>query len=198
MRNTIDERIRQKLHEKGILFEQVVDGLAEDGINELFNVDEWLEMFGVKNVDVTKKPVVDVRAWQSMKLSEIREKLYEIKPSDFEELVRELMHYLGYPNVKVTGKSHDGGIDVLSTRNTDKGVERVAAQCKRYRGNVSVHTARDYFGAISNDKSIKLGFLVTTGEFTAECLQFCESSGMIRAISGIEFAKYVKQFGLST
>lgn len=198
MKDTIDDRIRQKLREKGILFEQIVDGLAEEGIDELFTVNDWLEIFGVKNVEVAKKPVIDVKIWQSMSLSEIREKLYEIKPSEFEELVRELMHYLGYPNVKVTGKSHDGGIDVLSTRNTPNGIERVAAQCKRYRGNVSVHAARDFFGAISNDKSIKQGFLVTTGEFTAECLQFCQSSGMIRAISGIELAKYVQQFGLHT
>jgi superfamily II DNA or RNA helicase len=196
MRDTIDDRIRQKLREKGLLFDKVVDGLAEEGIDELFTVNEWLEMFGVKKVEVAKKPFVDVKIWQSMSLSEIRDKLYEITPADFEGLVRELMHYLGYPNVKTTGKSHDGGIDVLSTRNTADGIERVAAQCKRYRGNVSVHAARDFFGAISNDKSIKQGFLVTTGEFTSECLQFCQSSGMIRAISGIELAKYVKQFGL--
>jgi len=149
-------------------------------------------------IDVTKKPVVDAKIWQSMSLSEIRDRLYEVTPSDFETLVRELMHYLGYPNVKVTGKSHDGGIDVLSARNTTNGIERVAAQCKRYKGNVSVSVGRDFFGAISNDKSIKQGFLVTTGEFTAECLQFCQSTGIIRAISGIELAKYVKQFGLRT
>ncbi|MEW6029720.1 MAG: SNF2-related protein [Chloroflexota bacterium] len=196
MKDTIDERIRQKLREKGILFEQIVDGLAEENIEELFTVNDWLEMFGVIKVEVTKKPVMDAKIWQSMSLSEIREKLYEISPADFETLVRELMHYLGYPNVKVTGKSHDGGIDVLSTRNTPDGIERIAAQCKRYRGNVSVSIARDFLGAISNDQSIKQGFFVTTGEFTAESLQFCMSSGKIRPISGIELAKYVKQFGL--
>lgn len=198
MKNTVDERIRLKLREKGFLFEKIVDGLVEENIDELFTVNDWLEVFGVKKVEITKKPVIDIKIWQSMGLSEIREKLYKITPSDFELLVREIMHYLGYPNVKVTGKSHDGGIDVLSTRNTPNGIERVAAQCKRYQGNVSVSVARDFFGAISNDQSIKQGFLVTTGEFTAECLQFCMSSGKIRPISGIELAKYVKQFGLHT
>jgi superfamily II DNA or RNA helicase len=196
MKDTVDERIRQKLQQKGILFEQIVDGLAEESIEESISNDEWLEIIGVKKMEVEKEPIIDIKVWQSMSLSEIREKLYEIKPSEFEELVKQVMHYLGYPNVKVTGKSHDGGIDILSTRNTADGIERVAAQCKRYRGNVAVHAARDFFGAISNDKSIKEGFLVTTGEFTSECLQFCQSSGMIRAISGIELAKYVKQFGL--
>lgn len=196
MKDTIDERIRQKLREKGVLFEQIVDGLAEENFEELLTVNDWLEMLGVKKVDVAKKTIVSAKAWQSMSLAEIRDKLYEISPSDFEGLVRELMHYLGYPNVKVTGKSHDGGIDVLSTRNTSNGIERVAAQCKRYRGSVSVSVARDFFGAISNDKSIKQGFLVTTGEFTNECIQFCQSTGMIRSLSGIELSKYVKQFGL--
>jgi len=196
MKDTIDDRIRNKLREKGILFEKIVDGLAEDGIDELLTTNDWLEILGVKKVEVSKKPIVDIKNWQSMSLPEIRGKLYEISPSDFEDLVKELMHYLGYPNVKVTGKSHDGGIDVLSNRNTPDGIERVAAQCKRYRANVTVHAARDFFGAISNDKSIKQGYLVTTGEFTSECLQFCQSSGMIRPISGLELAKYVKQFGL--
>jgi superfamily II DNA or RNA helicase len=196
MKDTIDDRIRQKLREKGILFEQVVDGLAEAAMEESLTVDELLEIIGVKKMEVSTDPVINVPRWQSMSLSEIREKLYEITPSAFEALVRELMHYWGYPNVKVTGKSHDDGIDVLSSRNTSAGIERVAAQCKRYRGNVSVYAARDFFGAISTDKSIKQGFLVTTGEFTSECLQFCESTAMIRAISGMELAKYVKQFGL--
>jgi len=197
MKDTIEDRIRQKLREKGILFEKIVDGLAEEEIDELFTINDWLEIFGVKNIEVANKPIYGEKIWQSMSLSEIREKLYEIKPSEFENLIKELMHYLGYPNVRVTGKSHDGGIDVLSTRNTPNGIERVAAQCKRYRGNVTIHAARDFFGAISNDKTIKQGFLVTTGEFTSECLQFCQSSGMIRPISGIELAKYVQQFGLS-
>ena len=105
------------------------------------------------------------------------------------------MHSLGYPNVKVTGKSHDGGFDVISTRNTENGVERVVAQC-RHRKHVDIHAAKDFLGAISNDKSIKQGFLVTTGEFTPECLQFCQTNEIIKAIPGIELARFVKQFDL--
>jgi len=196
MKDTIDDRIRQKLHEKGILFERVIDGLAEENVDELLTKEDWLEIFGVKNVEMAKKLAIDNKKWQSMSLSEIQERMYEIKPFEFEELVGKLMHYLGYPNVKVIGKSHDGGIDVLSTRITPNGTERVAAQCKRSR-RVTVRVAREFFGAISNDKGIKQGFLITTGEFTTKCLQFCQSTGKIQTISGIEIAKYIKQFGLS-
>jgi superfamily II DNA or RNA helicase len=197
MKDTIDDRIRQKLREKRIQFENIIDGMAEERIDELFTTDEWLEILGVKKVEVSKKPRFDTKVWQTMSLSEIREKLYEVTPLDFELLVKELMLSLNYENAKVTGRSHDGGIDVSSTRITANGVERVVAQCKRYRGSVPVNVAREFFGSITAKESIKQGFLVTTGEFTTECLRFCEECGVITAISGLEFAKYVRQFGLS-
>ena len=195
MKDTIDDRIQQKLNEKGISFEQAIDGLTEDKIEELITIEDWLEILGVKKMKTAPGPIGDTKILRSLDLVEIREKLYEISPSAFEELVQELMHSLGYPNVKVTGKSHDGGFDVISTRNTENGVERVVAQC-RHRKHVDIHAAKDFLGAISNDKSIKQGFLVTTGEFTPECLQFCQTNEIIRAIPGIELASFVKQFDL--
>lgn len=195
MKDTIDDRIQQKLNEKGISFEQAIDGLTEDKIEELITIDEWLEILGVKKMGTAAGPIGNTKLLRSLDLVEIREKLHEISPSAFEGLVQELMHSLGYSNVKVTGKSDDGGFDVISTRNTENGVERVVAQCKHHK-HVDIHTARDFLGAISNDKSIKQGFLVTTGEFTPECLQFCQTNEIIRAISGFELAKFVKQFEL--
>ena len=201
MNGTIDERIHEILTQKGVLIENVVDGDADDlpsaQIEDLISVDEWLEIFGVKQIKIVNKPKSPVKDWQSMSLSEIREQLYELTPRAFEELVKNLMHYWGYPNVKVTGKSGDGGIDVISTRNTENGVERIAAQCKRYRGNVSVGTARDFIGAIKLNRTIVKGFLVTTSDFTPECLHICEISGIVKTVSGFEVARYVKQYGLS-
>jgi SNF2 family DNA or RNA helicase len=196
MKDTMDDRIRQKLREKRISFEQAVHSMTEDKIEELFTIDEWLEILGVKTMQIASRPVANSKIWRSLDLSEIREKLYGISPSAYEGLVQEIIQSLGYPNVKVTGKSHDGGIDVISTRNTENGVERAVAQCKRHFKPVDVHAARDFLAAISNDKSIKQGFLVTTGDFTAECLEFCQSNAILTAISGIELAQFVKQFGL--
>ena len=106
------------------------------------------------------------------------------------------MHYLGYPNVKVTKKSHDGGIDVLSTRLIENGVERVAAQCKRYKQPIGVSIAREFVGAIQDDKSIIKGYLVTTSEFSSECMTYCLRHN-IEMIPGIKIAEYVKRFGLA-
>lgn len=195
MEDTIEERIYRILQEKGLLFEDVVDGLSESQIDELISVDEWLDILGVKRKKVQPRP--QRKTFESLSLTEIRERLYDITPTAFEHLVKELMHSLGYPNVKVTGKTRDGGIDVISTRNTTDGVVRAVAQCKRYRGTVGVEIARELRGVMAEDTSVRKGFLVTTGTFTRECLGFCERSGVIVPISGLQVANYVKQFGLA-
>jgi len=106
-----------------------------------------------------------------------------------------LMHYLGFPNVKITKRSGDGGVDVISSRNTGKGVEYVAAQCKRYRGTVGVNIAREFLGAMQDNPSIVKGYLITTGEFTQDCIRFCLRNG-IEMIPGIRVAEYVNKFSL--
>lgn len=196
MVDTIEERIHATLQKKGLLFEDVVDGLSESQIDDLISTDEWLEMLGVK-VQERVQPKPTRKTFESLGLTEIREKLYGITPLAFENLVKELMHSLGYPNVKVTGRTGDGGIDVISTRNTSQGIVRAVAQCKRYRGTVGVEVARELRGVIASDESIQKGFLVTTGEFSRECIGFCERSGVIIPISGLQVANYVKQFGLA-
>jgi SNF2 family DNA or RNA helicase len=195
MQDTVEDRIYKTLNDKGLLFENVIDGLSETQIDELISADEWLDMLGVKRQKETQ-PGLKRETFETLGLTEIREKLYEITPSRFEHLVKELMRSLGYPNVKVTGRKGDGGIDVISTRNTSEGVVRVVAQCKRYRGTIGVEVARELRGAMTADENIQKGFLVTTSDFTSECIRFCERSGVITPISGLQVANYVKQFGL--
>ena len=103
MNETIDERIYEILERKGLLIQNVVDGLSEDKIDELFTLGDLLEIMGVKK-PIREKPAFDPNKWQSLSLDQIRQQLFEITPREFEELVERLLHYLGYPNVKVTQK----------------------------------------------------------------------------------------------
>ncbi len=191
--DTIEEKIYQTLKEKGLLFADIVDGLSETEIDNTISTEEWLDMLGVKHKIVTTPPKF---APLNLSLLEIEEKLKTIPPSDFEHVVKDLFHALGYPNSRVTGRTGDGGIDVISTRNTSDGVVRVIAQCKRYKGTVGVETARAFMGVIASDESIGKGYLVTTGEFTRECLAFCERSGVIVTLNGSQTANYVRKFGV--
>ena len=196
MADTIDDRIRTILGRKGLLIENVVDGLAEQEIDELFSMEDLLEIIGVEKAP-TQKPGFQSSAWRGLSIGQIHQKLYAVKPFEFEDIVQQLMHYLGFPNVKVTKRSGDGGVDVISSRNTGQGVERIAAQVKRYRGTVGVQIAREFLGSIKDDPTIVKGLLVTTGEFTSECIAFCHRNG-IEMIPGIKVAEYVKMFSLKT
>lgn len=197
MADTIEERIYKILQNKGLLFKDVVDSLSETQIDESISTAEWLQIFGIEiKQEVLSQP--KRQTFIDMSLLEIREHLFGIAPEKFEQLVKELIHSLGFSNVKVTNQTKDGGIDVISTRNTSEGIVRVVAQCKRYRGTVGVEAARELRGVIAEDLSIAQGFLVTTGEFSQECLAFCaRSNGLITPISGLEVAKYIKYYGLA-
>jgi HJR/Mrr/RecB family endonuclease len=191
--DTIEEKIYETLKAKGLLFADIVDGLSETELDNVISTEEWLDMLGVRHKPSTTPPKF---APLTLSLSEIQEKLQTMPPSDFERVAKDLLHCFGYPNTKITGRTGDGGIDVISTRNTADGIVRVVAQCKRYKGSVSVETARAFMGVIASDDSIEKGYLVTTGEFTRESLAFCEKSGVIVTLNGVQVANYVRQFGI--
>lgn len=44
---TIEERIHQKLAERGLLFEDVVNSLSETDIDRAISTEDWLDMLGV-------------------------------------------------------------------------------------------------------------------------------------------------------
>lgn len=45
--NTIEERIYQKLKERGLLFEDVVNSMSENDVERTLSTDDWLDMLGV-------------------------------------------------------------------------------------------------------------------------------------------------------
>jgi SNF2 family DNA or RNA helicase len=194
MSNTIEERIHQVLQSKMLLFEDIVGGMSVRDFEEIISTEEWLDIFGIKYKE-TISPKTESRA-SNRSLTDIHRRMLELTPTEFETVTKELLRCLGYPNTKVVGRAGDGGIDVISTRNTSDGVLRVIAQCKRYKGTVGVEVARELFGVICADKSIEKGFLVTTGEITRECAAFCERSGVIVSINGLQVANYIRQFGI--
>lgn len=93
-----------------------------------------------------------------------------MSPKEFEEAVCALFGKMGY-RLTVTGKSHDGGIDLDGVSMGLSG-GRIVVQCKRYKGAVPVSMVRDLFGVVSSDNNIERGFLVTTGKFSHAAWSF--------------------------
>lgn len=136
---------------------------------------------------------MDYFIWQNRVLEIIK----KISPESFEKLCQRILRELGFSNVLVTGKSHDGGID-------GKGILKlggvlsfhVAFQAKRYDGTVSSSVVRDFRGAMMGraDK----GIIITTGIFSREASREATRDGAtpIDLIDGNELAKHLKELKL--
>jgi len=197
MKDTIEERIYRILERKARLFEKAIDSLSEKQIDESLTIEDLLYLAGLTSesqaYETPKKSTE-----QNQNIEEIialRNQLHELSPEQFEYLTKIVLERMGYQNVLLTSRSRDGGIDLTCTTLVDGKIEKVAVECKRYKGSVNVQKARELFGAISSVPDITKALLITTGEFTSDCLNFCYRNN-IRPISGLELAKYVLQYGI--
>lgn len=143
----------------------------------------------------TQQPQLEpqTNSWEEELLQIIK----NISPDAFERLAQRLLRESGFVQVRVTGKSGDGGID-------GKGVVRVGGllsfhvifQCKRYKGSVSASVVRDFRGAMMGraDK----GLLITTGAFTRDARLEAQRDGAtpIDLIDGEELVEKLKQLGI--
>jgi len=187
MRDTIEEKIKQKLHEKGLLINSVIDSLAVEVLEESITTQEWLEILGVKKQDEQEQ------SRQAESLESILQEISQVSPTDFEEITRAFFVKQGYSNSKVTQRSHDGGIDVYGSRKRDEIEEAFIAQCKR-TSSVGVKVARELLGVLAANPTINNGYVITSGDFTEECMRFAEGNPKLTLINGITFANFLRQF----
>jgi restriction system protein len=92
-------------------------------------------------------------------------------PNDFENLVALIYEKEGYA-VRVTGKSHDGGIDIEAERSSGGGRDRVIIQCKRQKANVGRPVVQNLWGVVNSDHTITRADLVTSSDFSSEAREF--------------------------
>jgi len=98
---------------------------------------------------------------------ELLARLLELSPAAFERLSQRLLRESGFVEVKVTGRSGDGGIDGV-------GIVRLGGllgfpilfQYKRYSGSVSSGVIRDFRGAMMGRAD--RGLVITTGTFSRD------------------------------
>jgi restriction system protein len=102
--------------------------------------------------------------------------LRRLSPSGFERVCQRLLRESGFESVKVTGKSHDGGIDGVGILQLNPFVTlKVLFQCKRYKGSVSRAEVGDFRNAMLGraDK----GIILTTGSFSADAIKEANRDG---------------------
>ena len=103
------------------------------------------------------------------------EELRNITPRQFEEFVAETISQLGFKDVLLTPRSHDGGKDVVASYRINGIPLSFYFECKHYaEGNkVQLETLRTLLGTMAHDaRSVNKGVLVTTSTFTKGARKF--------------------------
>lgn len=98
-----------------------------------------------------------------------------LTPRQFEEFVAETLAQLGFRDVILTPRSHDGGKDVIASHHINGIPLSFYFECKRYsEGNkVQLETLRALLGTLAHDaRNVNKGVLVTTSTFTKGAKEF--------------------------
>ena len=103
------------------------------------------------------------------------EKMREMDPREFEELIAELLSKEGL-NVELTPITRDGGRDIIVVSDSSLGRHLHLVECKRYSKNnpINVNLVRSLYGVVEAEKATA-GMLVTTTRFTPPAVEFIDS-----------------------
>ena len=100
------------------------------------------------------------------------EKLYEVDPRKFEEIVADIFRDRGF-DVNLTPRTRDGGRDIQAIHHSSLGAFLYLIECKRYSSSrkVGVELVRALYG-VKQREHAAAGVLVTTSSFTKDALDF--------------------------
>ena len=132
--------------------------------------------------------------------TQIIDRILECHPSFFESLVVNLLLKMGYgfdnQSGKVTGKSHDGGIDGVIYEDR-LGLSKIYIQAKRYKSNnkIGVETVNRFVGAM---KDIQKGVFITTSSFTKDAIEYTDDQQQksLKLIDGNLLAELMIEYGI--
>lgn len=93
--------------------------------------------------------------------------LLRLSPAAFERLCQRLLRESGFVQVRVTGRSGDGGIDGVGLVQLGGLLSfPIIFQCKRYQGSIGPGVIRDFRGAMTGRSD--RGLVITTGTFSRD------------------------------
>lgn len=160
--------------------------LKMNNSNDINYEDNNLENDGIDTPD-------ELQNWRE----NLKNVLLNLRPDAFERLTQRLLRESGFTQVKVTGKTGDGGIDGTGIVKLNGIISfHMLFQCKRYSGIVSASEIRDFRGAMQGraDK----GLFITTGKFSAPAIEEANRAGTtpIDLIDGDELVEKLKELKL--
>ena len=135
----------------------------------------------------------EIQSWRE----KLKDVLFHLKPDAFERLTQRLLRESRFTQVKVTGRTGDGGIDGMGIVKLNGIISfHMLFQCKRYTGSVSAGEVRDFRGAMQGraDK----GLFITTGKFSGPAVEEANRPGAapIDLVDGDDLVEKLKDLRL--
>lgn len=123
---------------------------------------------------------------------DLLERFGSFTPTEFEELVLQVLHALGYgtslKDLRRVGRSGDGGIDGIIALDR-LGLQKVYVQAKRWQGQVGSPQVQGFMGALHLQGADK-GVLITSGSISEPARQAAKQAhGALVLIDGPELAE---------
>jgi restriction system protein len=131
---------------------------------------------------------------------ELLDRIKNVSPSRFEELVVELLVKMGYGGTqeaagRVVGKSGDGGIDGII--NEDRlGLDVIYIQAKRWEADVGRPEIQKFVGALAGNKASK-GVFITSSGFSRGATDYASQvNHRVVLIDGVLLAELMMDYDL--
>jgi restriction system protein len=131
---------------------------------------------------------------------ELLDRIKNVSPSRFEELVVELLVKMGYGGTqeaagRVVGKSGDGGIDGII--NEDRlGLDVIYIQAKRWEADVGRPEIQKFVGALAGNKASK-GVFITSSGFSKGATDYAlQVNHRVVLIDGVLLAELMMDYDL--
>lgn len=167
----------------------------------LGNETDLSEQESIEEIDPEEKIDLGYKEIKNAVIDELRDKLYELNPTQFEKLVLNLIKALGYGaqsgRIEHTGGSGDFGIDGIV--HLDRlGLDKIYLQAKRYKisNKISSSDIQKFFGALKGRFASK-GIFLTTSSYQESALEYAKSvSDTLILLDGQNIAELMIEAGV--
>lgn len=149
------------------------------------------------DIELMASPEVSEEILEQTWKEQLLATLLRLRPDAFERLCQRLLRESGFVQVRVTGKTGDGGIDGVGLVRLGGLLSfPVLFQCKRHQGTIGPSTIRDFRGAMIGRAD--RGLVITTGTFSRDAKLEATRDGAppIDLVDGDQLTEKLKELKL--
>lgn len=129
-----------------------------------------------ESLDPRQGILKSIRQYNNTQIQSLRNRLGQMSPYRFEELICNLLKAMEYTEVTVTKRSGDKGVDVIASHRFGITQIREVVQVKRYQGSIHRPVIDQLRGALPYHQATS-GTIITLGSFAISCIEAARHPG---------------------